>query len=441
MFVISEIWYRINTMGEKNLFLNRELIDGIVIPAHILAFYDPSLASFIRDIDLPFIIDPMTYVWNRSKRNIVNSSGVIKKSYQKYVKKLDCTLANILGRIDLTSYDNTQQELEEFVDAILSFQLTLGRVPDDPRLKSLTRIRSRRKKSSDEITPYTLIPPYFYFTNFHTKPYQLSLDAAQYAKTTILSSRSNVSPLICMSEGVIASESGRERLVNDYSDFTSVIFWVSAFNDRQANIDSLRNIRELVEAFHEVDIRTTNLYGSYFSVLMSFSGLERFSSGITISHQKAVDAIAGGGGMPLRYYDPTMKLEVLNNVAHRLYAENPELFICECPCCSDMTYRIQSTTSRAERESLLDPFFIEIRRDNREGKSEVVRPAHMNWTRTRLHFMHVRRNEINNARNSILSDLTASIMRAYMKLNRELNFNQYNRLDSVEHLRRWVDAL
>ena len=80
----------------------------------------------------------------------------------------------------------------------------------------------------------------------------------------------------------------------------------------------------------------------------------------------------------------------MNEVALKFYAKYPELFICECPFCHEISQRLQSVESVEDREILLDPFFIEIRRTNREGRSEIIRQAIMNWSGTRVHYMFVR---------------------------------------------------
>lgn len=437
---MSEIWYRLNTIGEKNLFLTPLLMDGIVVPAHLLAFYDPSLSNIIKDTSLPFLIDPMTYVWERAPRNIRKPNGELKKSYQKYVDKLDCVIGYNL-RNDPPIQQYSMEDLSEFVSKILTFQYSLGTFSDSPRARSIDRIRARSRKQSQRIKPVALIPPYFYFNNMTSPGYQLTLDSARLANEHELSEENNITSLLCFSQEVAQSERSRNKLVEDFSESYGVILWIDSFNDRTSSVGLLRNVRFLVQEFQENGTLVINLYGSYFSELLHYFGLEKFSSGIALSHQKRVDAIAGGGGLPLRYYDPTLKIEILNDVAFQFYSEHPEYFVCECPFCRDTFESLQQTSTREEREVLFDPFFIEIRRINREGKSEVVRPAKMNWFNTRLHFMHARRNEIDEIHEASISQISQSLRDDYAQLRRTIRFNEYNRINSADHLLRWVEAI
>lgn len=437
---MSEIWYRLNTIGEKNLFLTSSLMDGIVVPAHLLAFYDPSLSNIIKDTSLPFLIDPMTYVWERNPRNIRKPNGELKKSYLKYIEKLDCVIGNNLRNVPpLQQY--SVEDFTEYVSKILTFQYTMGSFVESPRSRSIDRIRARRRKQSLRIKPVALIPPYFYFNNTNSLGYRLTLDSTRLANENEISEENNIIPLLCFSQEVIQSERYRNQLVEDFSDSYGVIIWIDSFDDRSSSVGLLRNFRFLVQEFHENRALVINLYGSYFSELLHYFGLDKFSSGIALSHQKRVDAVASGGGLPLRYYDPTLKMEILNDDAFQFYSKHPEYFICECPFCRDTYENLQQTSTREEREALFDPFFIEIRRISREGKSEVVRPAHMNWAKTRLHFMHVRRKEIEEIQETSISQISQSLSDDYHQIRRTINFNEYNRINSADHLLRWVDAI
>lgn len=58
--------------------------DGLVIPAHILSYQSAVMSVFVSSFtDMPFIIDPMTYLLQHPTGDLVNDGGVLRKSISK----------------------------------------------------------------------------------------------------------------------------------------------------------------------------------------------------------------------------------------------------------------------------------------------------------------------------------------------------------------------
>lgn len=429
-----DLLYRLNMMGEKKFFESNDLIDGLIVPAHLLAFYHGSLPNFISDINLPFIIDPMTYVWDID-RNYVLKEGYLKKSYQKYIEFLNNDIASLLGISKITDNSFSEEDLYTFSNSILTFQYTLCGLSSNPRLRSLRRIRRRtRGEDEREIRPFGLIPPYFFFSSIRQRAYELTKRCAENALITEFSNLTNIIPCLCMGQEILFNDTFRDNLVSDFSEYESVFLWIDNFDEREVSIQALQNYRELVRRFNENDVSIFNMYASFYSLLMENLGLEKISSGIAISHRKQVTSSATGGGMPLRYYEPSLKMEILNFSAFRLYSRYPELFVCNCPICQQYSSRINNNQTVSEREEILAPLFIDVQ----DQWGNIIRKAEMNWNNTRYHFLHVKKNEQELVSSTELIDLIDILRNDYSILS-GLDSTFYN-IRSVEHLERWYKS-
>jgi len=429
-----DLLYRLNMMGEKQFFESNNLIDGLVVPAHLLAFYHGSLPSFLSDINLPFIIDPMTYVWNIDRNYVLNESE-LKKSYKKYVDFLNNNIASLLGFSRITDNHFSEEDLFTFSNSILAFQYTLCGHSSNPRLRSLRRIRKRIRGADErEIRPFGLIPPYFFFSSMSQRAYELTRICAENALETEFSNLTNIIPCLCMGQEILFNDTFRENLISDFSEYGSVFLWIDDFDERGVSVQALQNYRELVTKFNENDVSVFNMYASFYSLLMENFGLEKISSGIAISHRKRVTSSATGGGMPLRYYEPSLKMEILNFSAFRIYSRHPELFVCNCPICQPYSSRVNTNQTVSEREEILAPLFV----DEHDQWGNVIRKAEMSWKNTRYHFLHVKKNEQLAASSTELIDLITVLRNDYSSLSR-LDPTFYN-IRSVEHLKRWYES-
>lgn len=433
---MSELWYRLNMMGEKSFFENDELIDGIVVPAHLLAFYHNTLPNFLNDINLPFIIDPMTYVWNIDRSSVIKKNE-LKKSYQKYVELLNNPIASLLGNYQITQTSYSDDDFSNFVDSVLRFQFTVGGASADYRARSLRRIRSLTRGIGEEIIrPSMLIPPYFYFRSVDDITYNLNINSVQHAGDSLYSELSTIMPCLCMSQRILFNTSNIEQIITDFSDFDQILLWINNFDETKVDLDSLAKFRELVTNFNDIDVSVMNLYGAYFSQLLSYYGMNSASSGIGLSHRKEILSTATGGGMPLRYYEPTLKMEILTYSAFRLYTRHPELFLCNCPVCQPFSENINNYNTIREREEFLAPLFV----DSINDWGRIDRKAIMDWRNTRLHFLYSKIYERDNLTNITITDIIKTVRDDYRYLSRNLNFGIYN-FNSIDYLDRWCEAI
>src|SRR5208283_3134909 len=140
---MTELWYRFNVFAERQFFGESKLIDGVIVPAHVLAYYEVSMSDFLKNTNLPFLVDPVSYVWNISVKLLKNENSELKKSYGKLVEKLDCKIGNLLGKYEIERVSFQKSDFDEFVERTLSFQLLDFGAKKPERLNSLEKLKER----------------------------------------------------------------------------------------------------------------------------------------------------------------------------------------------------------------------------------------------------------------------------------------------------------
>lgn len=441
---MSELWYRFNVFAERQFFEKKNLIDGLIVPAHVVAYYEISFPEFLRESNLPFLIDPVSYVWDIEKRFITNDYGELKKSYGKLVEKLDCKVGRYLGQYRIRDVAITEPDFQEFVSKVLNFQLLDSGLKKPTRVQSIERLKERIRMIQGEspvevekrrAQPYALIPPYFFFRNLTEDGYQKTLYAAQFAKSSDFGKGYKIFPCLCIDRALLHDEKQLGKIVADFKDFSGIILWVSGFEEENASMGELRNLAVFVHSLSQQGSEVVNFYGGYFSLLLKYAGLSKMSSGICYSSSKNVFSEVSGGGLPIRYYEPSLKIKIPREAMFKLYLEKSELFSCECPTCLEYANRCKEiqTDRSAERANLLSQFFIE---DKKRGI-----PCVIDWETSRLHFLSCRKTE----QASIMKTPIAETAKA---LNSHCERIEHSGIDSFkyeyvtfEHLRRWAETL
>jgi hypothetical protein len=435
---MPELWYRFNVFAERQFFDNTNLIDGIIVPAHVMAYYEVSFPQFLKECGLPFIIDPVSYVWDIRQRLIKNENGELKKSYAKLVEKLNCKIGNLLGDYPLSNINFSDSDLEEFVHNVLKFQLfdVSSKKPD--RLKSIQRLKERisivegtAQPINRTVEPYALIPPYFYFTEVGDKNYSTSLQAARYAEASKYAPNRRIFPCLCMERSILTDESQIHRIIDDFKDFQGVLFWINLLEETTASQEELNGLTTLVKGLSSKGAEVINLYGGYFSMALHHAGLSKMSCGICYSSARNVHSEASGGGLPVRYYEPSLKLKIMPDVALKLYLDKPKLFNCDCPICSKYSAQCQNVGNN-QRGRILSGFFSD------EGRRCVI-----DWETSRLHFLNHRKTEKKNIEKTDIDTTASDLLNTFNELSHQyFEPIQYGcTFESINYLRRWGRAL
>ena len=429
---MTELWYRLNVFAEKPFF-NNKFADGLIVPANLIAYYEIAMPELLNECRLPFLIDPMSYVWGIDAP--ISENGGLRKSFTKLVEKLNCSTASMLGNQKIQTIREGSSEFDEFILNFLRLQMINMPTSVSPRRQSIDRIKRFKQKEvlkESSCFPYALIPPYFYFETIIGNSYQKTLYAANKAKDTF-AEKHKIFPCLCMSKNLLAEEEYIRTLVQDFKDFDGVNLWISDFDETYANLIELSNFSKLIKGISESELEVVNFYGGYFSLMLHHVGLSKLSCGICYSRSKQVQSPQGGGGLPIRYYEPHLKRKLPIADMALLYSEIPELFTCTCPICS--SYSEQFTTkSKDDRDKILVDFFT-------GKKSQDGKTTHgvIDWEKSRLHFLYTQKAEKEQIESESLSDTIDSIRENYTLLKKK-QLKEF-RYGSYEYLKLWADSL
>lgn len=439
---MTELWYRFNVFAEKEFFEKSNLVDGLIVPAHVIAYYEVSFPQFLKEVHLPFLIDPVSYVWDINHRFIKNGNGELKKSYSKLVEKLNCSMGNLLGKYQLSQSVVQNSDFDDFINAVLKFQLLDFSSNKPQRAKSMQRLRERIRliegetpvEETKNIQPYALIPPYFYFTRVDSDAYERTLYAAKYAQNSDFGKQHKIFPCLCLNSTIFRDVPQISKILEDYKGFQGIVFWINDFDETKAKVEDLEALTKFVQSFHIQGSEVVNLYGGFFSLSLHHAGLSKLSCGICYSSSRNVFSEVGGGGLPIRYYEPTLKLKLMRENMFRLYADKPELFDCECPICSDFG-KICKNPVGSQRAKALEQFFL----DNKLSGNNCV----VNWETSRIHFLNCRKIEQKNINESKVSDTINQLLEKYQQLTSQgFDPNQYGfNFESFDYIAKWGRAL
>ena len=315
---MTELWYRFNFVGEQRFFAHSFLIDGIIVPAHLLALYPGTLPAFFSDLKSDTLIDPMTYVWDIDRKYVLKDSR-LKKSFQKYIEFLNCKTAKILSNERIRNIDTNSKDFQEFVDSVLQFQMKIMADVSSPRRRSLERIRKTRGKERTQVNLYGLITPYFYFTNVTEDGYEKTVYSANYSVTEY-GDEYKIIPCLCFEKNILNDYKQQEKIIEDFSYVDEIIFWINDFDETTASRSEIKGLFNLIQLFSKKNIPVMNFYGGYLSLLLGKMGLSKFSCGICVSDHKNVFTVPGGGGLPIRYYENNYKKKFTATPMIRLYS-------------------------------------------------------------------------------------------------------------------------
>ena len=341
----------------------KDRIDGLVIPAHILAHQTPSTSVFVSSLpDKEYLIDPMTFVFQSRIEALVNQAGKLRPSIAKMCNAYHTGLADELQDLSYGESLRTDQfpPVEELSEGVLEFQKETieGGSSTSAANKYLSRYGVVRAT-----LPRAVVPPYFFFDQVEDEWYEFSLECA--STTGRITSDFEVAPIIACGTSTL-STGAIDRLVDDYSSFNRVIVWINEFSQTVATNPRIGSVRSLIRRFQKKNIAVETLYGGYMMMLMHRDGLAAFSHGTLYTEHKSKTLMPGSGGPAERYYIPKFhefrSLSQTDLILHR----HPEL-LCECPVCeTHLQGNPDNIVKFGDSPELLLSHFLHVRRQEVE---------------------------------------------------------------------------
>jgi hypothetical protein len=225
--------------------------------------------------------------------------------------------------------------------------------------------------------------------------------------------------ILCFSEELLLCKDALLKVIDDFSGFDGYIIWISDFDEKEIPSNYLTSLIDFVENLTAKGKPVYNLYGEYFSLILSKIGLSGYSRGLGFSEKKFVDACVSGGGQPKRFYSPLLHYSVSETAIMQFYSIFPKL-LCNCDICK----LIKSNLSISKNPSLneIEKFFL-----------------HFDFIfDSKKHLVSSHAIEINDIVNSTLDEIID-------RLNKEITFYDKNTLDLYgvrkNHLVKWLESL
>jgi len=388
-------------------------IDGQVIPAHILAHQTASTAVFVTSLPKKsYVIDPMTYLFQHLKEDWLNDAGEVRISLRKMCEGYEAKILDAINVIaDHVSLGPSDLPIaHELAECIVKFQLEV--VARESSTSKAAKYLKRYGATAANI-PRAIVPPYFTFSTVGDGWYQFSLECARSAQD--IAKKHVVMPVVAFSPAQL-STAKMNKLVDDYGGFARVLLWPGDFVQTGVTGQDIDAVGRLVKGFVSRKVGVEFLYGGYLLMLTRFLGAEAVSHGILYTEHKGFGSVPGGGGVPDRYYIPSLH-EFRSLSQTDLILHKHRDLMCSCDVCKNVMKG--------------NPDKIILFADNPEL--------------LRSHFLAVRRQEADRLKAGSLKSELSELQHAYSKYHDSIS-NLPNpdsivdtlRMRGLEYLRTWV---
>lgn len=345
--------------------------DLLAINGNMLAFTPGAVASFLMMLLCKtsevtgYFIDPITHAFQHDISKIMSFSKkqnkyVIKESVKKLMKSYGEPIDSVINSgVSITpKHFNSQECKETFCKNVIDFQLTtIVTQLIDKGFMEYIEYSDYATNLTDKLQPYFIIPPYFYLdsvTSNFNEWLSLNIDFIKIAKSNFRSH--DIYAQLVISKDVLLSKKIRDQICEEYiaSKPKGVLLWIDDFDEHEVSCDLLIGFCDVVRRFNNSRIKIYNLYGGFFSIILTgfISELDFELNGVghALEYGESRRVVPVGGGIPTNkyyYYPLHYRLDyrratsLLNNFGYfslpskegaKKYFKN----ICSCHLCKEV---------------------------------------------------------------------------------------------------------
>lgn len=324
----------------------RDAMDLMTVPGTIASYYDEATAAFVLSVEVPYLIDPRTPLF----QNVLDSPRASHYTLGEWHgRSVDKHMRASMGEdVNFPPSFWTDEVVEEMVGEVIGRQRNYADKASTvtEKLDRYSRLLAEamaeygvEPPESHASSPDVILAPYFAVTG-ELDPWW-NVMRRVWENCLRLDDPGDIRPVLCVgprfeasveADGIQVLEELLPRLPEGLAQ--SCLFWITGFDERAASIDQLVRLYRLVKA--QAGTRSlVNLYGGFFSICLRHAGLVGFGNGLTYSESRAWPALSSTGAAPPRYYVPRLHKFLPQAAAAELVRVVPSM---ECPCqaCADL---------------------------------------------------------------------------------------------------------
>lgn len=327
----------------------RELYDGILMPAHILAFFHEAVPAFLFALEKPYLVDPMTFMYQRMRSysddwGTRRSARKLADAYGGRFAEVVAEAARGAGTVSQGTQPGQEQDTVELLDhddILLSLAEGCVRFQQEA-VTTVVRDRvSRYVRVEAEPTPLALLAPYFHFEAVGDRWYRACTRMQAAAREVAEHQGGQILPVICTDIACLEDARQRDALLADYGEWPSdeIVLWINGFRQSHASRGQIGVLRSFLnQLWHHHRKWTFMLYGGYMAMLLAHEGMAAISHGILYGEDRLVRRVPPAGPPPDRYYFPRFHDFRPMSHAVRIVEEVPGAreLVCGCPTCSEV---------------------------------------------------------------------------------------------------------
>lgn len=342
---------RFGTNAEKKYVLDfYNSYDVLMLNANIFAHCANSISKFISSelCKKKFVIDPQTYAF-QYYQGLVGADGKLKKSIEKLLEFYGEDLKRIISEqhrsLDLQDFEK-DAFLENLCKNIIKFQKDTVKkeaLEEKNEYKEYIEYVLENEDIDMCVEPCSLIAPYFYLSDENFEQWlAINTKAIQLSKHYTTS----VSAQIVIKSDILLDRNKLDDLVKEYSKVNpcEILLWIDNFDEKDVGDIFLNNYLYLLTSLKKENIPVSQLYGSYFSLILINMGLlKACCHGMEYGESRSVFPV--GGGVPIsKFYLPMAhKRFHFRNIIQLFldegWLDNKDVYfknVCECPQCREI---------------------------------------------------------------------------------------------------------
>ena len=400
------LWLRVEQDADKPFYARvpAGLADGYVVNANLIEHSPASVGAFLDQFERPFIVDPMSYrfervAWHTRERDgEVENKRNYRRLWEKYANGVDGLSGDPL--VDRgTRRIVSEQAALRFCANVIEFQdrrLRSAWIDDGAQYVGMDRLFGYSLAPSAYVAPYVVVGE-------EDDPVRDIDRLVMFATATASLGRPPVVAILPILGGVLEDIACMRRLASGIalSGASSVLVWPvgqSAF--ALADSPSLfTGLTVLLRGLREGGLETGMLYGGFFSTLLRGFGSLGFSHGLMYGESRGLDPAAGRPST--RFYFPPLHESLPYTIASQLIAgmSGQEYLdrVCGCELCQALV-----------AEGSLAEYFMTYVPDGAKRPFPTSAALDLN----RMHYLFARGRELDFARLRPESQLIADLLRA-----------------------------